>query len=83
MWAEVLTSAQGTLSEIEPVQANLDWLPIPLSVKHSEGKPASEGFRLNPGEQRGIDFVSAVRWGHKRRAHRCWTQQVIHVRWVT
>jgi hypothetical protein len=64
-----ITNVKAKLVAIEPPQPNLDWLPVPLFIKHSQGKAQSDSFSLNPGESQGIDFVSAVQGGIISLAH--------------
>jgi len=61
--ANTITNVKAKLVAIEPPQTDLDWLPVPLFIKHSQGKAQSDSFSLNPGESQGIDFVSAVQDG--------------------
>lgn len=46
------------LTDISPRVANLDWLPIPLHIKHDNKAPPKESFDMNPRGVRHIDLVS-------------------------
>jgi hypothetical protein len=47
------------LANICPAVPNLNWLPVPLHIKHDNAQPYLREFRLNPLEQRHIDLVWA------------------------
>ena len=64
-----IANVKAKLVAIEPPEPNLDWLPVPLFIKHSQGKAQGDSFSLNPGESQGIDFVSAVQGGIINLAH--------------
>jgi hypothetical protein len=38
----------------------MNWMPIPLHIKHDNVKPYQKSFTLNPKEHRPIDLISAV-----------------------
>src|SRR5258706_9496014 len=52
---EVVNDNEGTsieevtvkLTRIDPPQKNLDWLPVPLFIKHENEKPYPKSFTLN------------------------------------
>ncbi len=51
------------LNIMSPEVQNLDWLPIPLHLKHDNAIRETDyarSFNLNPGELRSVDFVSAI-----------------------
>lgn len=47
------------LARTDPIVKNLDWLPVPLHIKHDNDPPYATEFSLNPKEKRHIDLVSA------------------------
>jgi hypothetical protein len=58
--ASTVKNITTKLVSIEPSVENLDWLPIPLHLKHDNVEPHQDAFSLNPGDGRAVDIVSAV-----------------------
>ena len=56
--ARALRNVSVYLTDISPRVENLDWLPIPLKIKHDNRSPRHEAFDMNPGGVRHIDMVS-------------------------
>lgn len=56
--AKPLREVAVYLADIFPRVANLDWLPIPLHLKHDNLSPNRESFNMNPRGIRHIDLVS-------------------------
>lgn len=48
------------LTRTDPEIANLNWLPVPLHLKHDNVTPYQAEFTLNPKEIQQVDVVSAV-----------------------
>jgi|SRR5579872_2358935 len=46
------------LTDISPHVPDLDWLPIPLHIKHDNEAPHHEYFHMNPRGMRHVDLVS-------------------------
>src|SRR5712692_6891980 len=71
-YIDVVNDSDGTsidtvsvkLTKLEPTVNNLDWLPVPLFIKHDNNKPYTKSFILNPRERRCIDLVSAIKGDH-------------------
>ena len=60
---ETIEAVGVQLRTIEPRVENLDWLPVPLHVKHDNPiRPQhyTKNFDLNPGDLKNIDIVSSV-----------------------
>ena len=56
--ARPLRGVTALLTHIEPGVENLDWLPIPLHIKHDNSAPRRETFDMNPRGVRHIDLVA-------------------------
>jgi len=56
--ATPLRGVSVLLTNIVPGVPNLDWLPIPLHIKHDNAVPNREVFNMNPMGLRHIDLVS-------------------------
>jgi hypothetical protein len=70
-YLEVVNKSEGAtienvsvqLRKMVPEVPNLDWLPIPLRLKHDNPVKAEDytrSFNLNPREPKNVDFVSAL-----------------------
>jgi hypothetical protein len=60
--AKTIRNVRAEVVKIEPLQTHLNW-PVPLVVKHSQGKPVRDSTSLNAGQPGGFDLVSAHRGG--------------------
>lgn len=56
--ARPLRDVTVLLTETKPRIPNIDWLPIPLHLKHDNREPYTQSFSLNPKGIRHIDLVS-------------------------
>ncbi|MGA3069858.1 MAG: hypothetical protein ABSD43_06530 [Terracidiphilus sp.] len=60
--AKTIRNVRAEVVKIEPPQTHLNW-PVPLVVKHSQGKPVRDSTSLNAGQPGGFDLVSAHKGG--------------------
>ncbi|HWZ30940.1 MAG TPA: hypothetical protein VNX18_06390 [Bryobacteraceae bacterium] len=58
--AAALRNVSVHLTDISPSVPNLEWLPIPLHIKHDNISPPKEFFNMPPGAVRHIDLVSHI-----------------------
>ena len=56
--AKPLRAVSVYLTDVSPRVPNLDWLPIPLRIKHDNQPPYHDSFDMNPRGMRHIDLVS-------------------------
>ena len=56
--ARPLRDVSVLLTDIDPEVPNLDWLPIPLRIKHDKSTPPRESIAINPRGVRHIDLVA-------------------------
>jgi hypothetical protein len=56
--AKALHNVCVYLTDISPRVPDLDWLPIPLHIKHDNQTPHHEYFHMNPRGIRHVDLVS-------------------------
>ena len=54
----LLRGVSVTLSNMKPLVENLDWLPVPLHIKHDNIKPYKVSFDLNHHGQKLVDVIS-------------------------
>ncbi len=60
--AKTIRNVRAEVVKIEPPQTHLNW-PVPLVVKHSQGKLVRDSTSLNAGQPGGFDLVSAHKGG--------------------
>jgi hypothetical protein len=56
--AKALRDVSVYLTELRPRVPDLDWLPIPLHIKHDNQRPFRETFDMNPRGVRHVDLIS-------------------------
>lgn len=56
--AATVEGIEISLTEINPPE--IDWLPVPLHIKHDNTEPHKKEFSLNPLGKRQIDVISSV-----------------------
>ena len=69
--ARPLRGVSVLLTEIDPAVPTLDWLPIPLHIKHDRTTTPRESFAMNPRGIRHIDLV--LKTTKKREIELCHT----------
>jgi hypothetical protein len=65
-YIDVVNESQGTtidgievcLTDIDPPE--IEWLPVPLHIKHDNSEPHKKEFSLNPLGKKQIDVLSSV-----------------------
>jgi hypothetical protein len=55
--SETLEHVSVRLKHISPEVKDMNWLPVPLHIKHDNKEPHSTEFSLNPKEKKQIDIV--------------------------